>query len=146
MARTKQIRRGYGDQPQMLPRRFPSPFLFIPRQPVTLVELRMRTFSGTIRSKPNWWTKVHDPEIVAKWRQEMIEQDRATVDRLWGGEKRFECGSGEKKWPRDPITDAQLDYIFDQLTYEAGRYDEATGIVVSLSSGSPRQSAEDERS
>ncbi|KAI0656165.1 hypothetical protein C8Q70DRAFT_922407 [Cubamyces menziesii] len=88
----------------------------------------MRTFSGTIRSKPNWWTKVHDPEIVAKWRQEMIEQDRATVDRLWGGEKRFECGSGEKKWPRDPITDAQLDYIFDQLTYEAGRYDEATGI------------------
>ncbi|KAI0324708.1 hypothetical protein GY45DRAFT_1349273 [Cubamyces sp. BRFM 1775] len=81
-----------------------------------------------IRSKPNWWTKVHDAEIIAKWRQEMVEQDRATVDRLWGGEGRFEHGDGKKKWPRDPITNAQLDYIFGQLRYEAGRYDEPTGI------------------
>ncbi|KAH9894735.1 hypothetical protein C8Q73DRAFT_745225 [Cubamyces lactineus] len=91
----------------------------------------MRTFSGAIRSKPNWWTKVHDADIVAKWRQEMVDQDRATVDELWGGEERLEHGRGEKQWPRDPITDAQLAYIFDQLRYEAGRYDEATGIYAS---------------
>ena len=31
---------------------------------------------------------------------------------------------------RSKITDAQLDYIFDQLRYEATRYDAATGIFV----------------
>ncbi|CDO73346.1 hypothetical protein BN946_scf185008.g109 [Trametes cinnabarina] len=107
---------------------FPSPFEFQEREPVSLVELRMRRFSYLIRSKPDWWTKVHDPEIVAKWRQEMIHEDAEVVEELWGGEKRFEHGNGQKLWPRDPISDAQLDYIFDELKYEASRRDEATGI------------------
>ena len=38
----------YGHRPQG----FPSPFNFINRAPYTLVELRMRLFSGKIRSKP----------------------------------------------------------------------------------------------
>ncbi|KAI0663680.1 hypothetical protein C8Q70DRAFT_1042365 [Cubamyces menziesii] len=91
----------------------------------------MRTLSGVIRSKPNWWSKVRDASIVTKWRQEIVNQDRTIVDKLWGGDERFEHGDGEKKWPRDPITDAQLAYIFDQLEYEASRYDEATGIFSS---------------
>ncbi|KAJ2970928.1 hypothetical protein NUW54_g12620 [Trametes sanguinea] len=107
---------------------FPSPFRFNSREPITLVELRMRKFSGMIRSKPDWWTKVNDPEIMAKWREEMVEEDRKAVQKLWGGEERFRHGRGTKQWPRDPITDAQLNYIFEELKYEASRYEERTGI------------------
>ncbi|KAI0750432.1 hypothetical protein C8Q74DRAFT_1310045 [Fomes fomentarius] len=32
----------------------PSPFVFGQSEPITLVELRMRHFSGNIRYKPNW--------------------------------------------------------------------------------------------
>ncbi|OSD06643.1 hypothetical protein PYCCODRAFT_1383781 [Trametes coccinea BRFM310] len=113
------------------PLRFPSPFVFNNREPITLIELRMRRFSGMIRSKPDWWAKINDPQLVAKWRQEMVEQDREAVDRLWGGEERYKHGSGKKKWPRDAITEAQLDYIFDQLKYEASQRDEETGIFAS---------------
>ncbi len=113
---------------------FPSPFEFNFRHPISLVELRMWKLSGQIRSKPNWWNKVQDPELVAKWREEMVEQDAAIVDRFWGGPKRLASdltSTAEKQWPRSQITDAQLDYIFDQLRYEATRYDADTGIFVS---------------
>ncbi|RDX46301.1 hypothetical protein OH76DRAFT_1407017 [Lentinus brumalis] len=107
---------------------FTSPFNFVNRDPTTLVELRMRRFSGKIRSKPDWWEKVNDPAIVEKWRAEIVEQDRELVDRLWGGEERFIYRDGGKKWPREPITQAQVDYIFDELKYEASRRDPETGI------------------
>ncbi|RPD53848.1 hypothetical protein L226DRAFT_563700 [Lentinus tigrinus ALCF2SS1-7] len=108
--------------------KFPSPFMFEQREPITLVELRMRFFSGKIRSKPNWWEKVHDSSITKKWREEIVEQDRALVDKLWGGEERFICEDDSKKWPRDTITEAQIDYIFDELKYEAAQRDPDTGI------------------
>lgn len=111
---------------------FPSPVIFEGNHiPITLVELRMRRFSGMIRAKLGWWEKVHDTELVAKWRAEMVEQDRSAVNTFWGGEGRYDYGRGEKKWPRDTITDAQLDYIFDQLKYEASQRDPSTGIFVS---------------
>ncbi|OBZ78275.1 hypothetical protein A0H81_02673 [Grifola frondosa] len=110
------------------PVEFPSPFDRSNCFPITLVELRMRTFSGQIREKPRWWEKVHNPEIMAKWRKEIVEQDEAVVNRFWGGEERFNEGRGEKKWPRDNITDAQLDYIFDELRYLACQADLETGI------------------
>ncbi|OSC97254.1 hypothetical protein PYCCODRAFT_1377542 [Trametes coccinea BRFM310] len=88
----------------------------------------MRTLSGMIRSKPDWWVKIHDPELVAKWRQEMVDQDRDAVEKLWGGEERFEHGWGKKQWPRDEITVSQLDYIFEQLKYESSQRDDETGI------------------
>ncbi|KAI0367129.1 hypothetical protein BV20DRAFT_1055109 [Pilatotrama ljubarskyi] len=44
--------------------------------------------------------------------------------------KRFNHGNGQKQWPHDPITDVQLDYIFDELEYEASQRDPATGIFV----------------
>ncbi|KAI0755810.1 hypothetical protein C8Q74DRAFT_1452369 [Fomes fomentarius] len=90
---------------------FPSPF-----------------FSGKIRSKPNWWEKVSDAAIVAKWRQEIVDEDRQLVDRLWGGEEYFEDGDGQKKWPREPITPAQVDYIFAELAHVASQRDPETGI------------------
>ena len=115
---------------------FPSPFDFRLREPITLVELRMNYFSGKIRSKPNWWEKVHDADIVAKWRSEIVEHDQVVVEKLWGGEERFEHAQGKKKWPRDPITTAQLDYIFDELKYAASQRDRETGIYVSRCSES----------
>ena len=117
-------------------REFPSPFDFNAFAPVTLVELRMRILSGVIRAKHLWWEKVHDSEIVAKWRAEIVEQDRVAVERLWGGEERMKDtvyigGQGHpKQWPRDPINDTQLDYIFKELKWAASRRDEATGIFV----------------
>lgn len=40
--------------------------------PVTLItELTMMAVSNTIREKPNWWLKYQDPEISARWRQEI---------------------------------------------------------------------------
>ncbi len=135
MARTSQIRQAAlaaGAPDDAPPPEFPSPFVFNNREPITLVELRMRRFSGIIRAKPVWWEKVRDAELVAKWRAEMVEQDRVSVDSLWSGEGRFDYGSGEKQWPRDPLTDAQLDYIFTQLKHEADKRDPATGIYVSL--------------
>ncbi|RDX42431.1 hypothetical protein OH76DRAFT_1362802 [Lentinus brumalis] len=88
----------------------------------------MRLFSGKIRSKPDWWEKVNDPSIVEKWREETIQHDRALVDKLWGGDERYKHGKGEKRWPREPITQAQVDYIFDEVKYEAARRDPGTGI------------------
>ncbi|KAI0738406.1 hypothetical protein C8Q80DRAFT_277017 [Daedaleopsis nitida] len=119
-------REGVGDSEP--PPAFPSPFVFNTRELVTLVELRMRRFSGSIRAKPDWWAKVNENGIVAKWRAEIVEQDRVLVDRLWGGEERYEYGEGEKQWPWDPITDPQLDYLFAELRHEARRRDPKTGI------------------
>ncbi|TBU22544.1 hypothetical protein BD311DRAFT_770246 [Dichomitus squalens] len=107
---------------------FPSPFETNNRTPITLVELRMRRFSGTVRSKPDWWRKIHDDEIVMKWRREMIEHDTVMVDKFWGGDKYYDSGTGEKQWPREKISDVQLSYIFDELRYEASQYDKGTGI------------------
>ena len=117
------------DQPRPT---FKSPFGINDLPPISLVELRMRWLSGKVRSKPEWWRKVRDDEIVAKWRREMVEHDAVMVDKFWGGEKYYDSGSGEKQWPREKLTDVQLDYIFDELRYEAGRYDEQTGIFVSM--------------
>ena len=54
----------------------PSPFRVNRFQLVTLVELRMRFYSGKIRAKPRWWEKIHDPIIAVKWRDEV---DRKSV-------------------------------------------------------------------
>ncbi|KAJ2968094.1 hypothetical protein NUW54_g13319 [Trametes sanguinea] len=44
------------------------------------------------------------------------------------GEKRLEEGRGEKQWPRDPITEPQLRYLFDELRYLTTQRDGVTGI------------------
>ncbi|TFK85149.1 hypothetical protein K466DRAFT_552529 [Polyporus arcularius HHB13444] len=97
---------------------FPSPFDFNVREPVTLVELRMRKLSGMIRQKSRWWEKILDDALVAKWRAEMVEYDDVA---------RAEEG-GEDSWPGNALTDAQLDYIFAELKYVAGERDDKDGI------------------
>ncbi|KAH9915922.1 uncharacterized protein BXZ73DRAFT_92541 [Epithele typhae] len=116
------------------PKPFLTPFDYNYIDPITLVETRMRYYSGKIRAKPLWWEKIHDSTIAAKWRAEMVEHDRVTHDGLWGGERRFDEDDEEghaKKWPRDPLTDAQIEYIFDELVYEASVLDPSTGIFAS---------------
>ncbi len=39
--------------------------------PRTLLELDMMRLSATIREKERWWDKYTNPEIVAKWREEV---------------------------------------------------------------------------
>ncbi|KAI0657024.1 hypothetical protein C8Q70DRAFT_1056268 [Cubamyces menziesii] len=109
---------------------FRSPFEFQERLPLTLVELRMRRFSGKIRQKPRWWEKVQDDALVEKWRKEMITEDWKLVESLWGGKERFREGrpGHEKRWPRDPIGPGQLDYIFEELRHDAQAIDMDTGI------------------
>ncbi|KAH9925048.1 uncharacterized protein BXZ73DRAFT_50116 [Epithele typhae] len=87
----------------------------------------MSFFSQTVRSKPSWWEKIHNHDIVAKWREEMVEHDRETVEALWGGERHADPRGMVKMWPRDPLTDAQLKYIFEELEYEASQLDPTTG-------------------
>ncbi|KAI9061577.1 hypothetical protein FKP32DRAFT_1575681 [Trametes sanguinea] len=114
--------------PEEVKRTFPSPFTFIINNPVPLVELRLRRFAREILEKPRWWEKVFDEDIVARWKREFVEHDRAMVEQYWGGEKRLEEGRGEKQWPRDPITEPQLRYLFDELRYLTTQRDGMTGI------------------
>ncbi|KAI0750496.1 hypothetical protein C8Q74DRAFT_1459944 [Fomes fomentarius] len=95
---------------------FRSPYEFDMRDPVTLVELRMRDLSYIIRQKPRWWKKVNDA-LVAKWRAEMIKFDRLS----WRHQN--------IRRPRDdPITHTQLDYVFAELKYAASKVESTTGI------------------
>lgn len=68
----------------------------------------MQQLSYALRSKPSWWTKYKDPEIREKWKTEATEQ---TI-------------MGHK------LTEAEVDYVLDELAgYEEMRDDE-TGIQV----------------
>ncbi|EJF59629.1 hypothetical protein DICSQDRAFT_171808 [Dichomitus squalens LYAD-421 SS1] len=50
------------------------------------------------------------------------------VERFWGGNEYWKRGDGEKQWPRDKITDVQLNYLLDELRYGASQYDDETDI------------------
>ncbi|KAI9154930.1 Citrate synthase-like protein [Paramyrothecium foliicola] len=41
-------------------------------------EVCMLRFIEEITNKPNWWVKVHDPEITKRWKQEALEHDWAS--------------------------------------------------------------------
>ncbi|KAG0247206.1 hypothetical protein BGZ95_008916, partial [Linnemannia exigua] len=56
--------------------------------PVTLItELTMMAVSNTIREKPQWWLKYKDPEISAKWKQEIESAGLERHERYRLGEK-----------------------------------------------------------
>ncbi len=121
---------------------FRSPYEFHARDPATLVELRMRNLSNIIRQKPRWWEKVNDDTLVAKWRAEMVEFDRLASGQEWKepGSDRDDEDNDEgnevwdqpknKRWPRDPITDTQLDYVFTELKWAASQVVRTSGIHV----------------
>ncbi|KAG9100175.1 hypothetical protein FS749_016038 [Ceratobasidium sp. UAMH 11750] len=39
-----------------------------------LVELEMTRLSAALRSKPSWWIKFRDQDVLAKWRAEALEK------------------------------------------------------------------------
>lgn len=99
---------------------FRTPYEFHKRDPVTLVELRMRKLSNIIRQKPRWWEKLNDNALVARWRATFVKLDQRNRQNMVA------------LWPGD-ITDAQLDYVFDELKWVASQLESTTGIHVSQS-------------
>ncbi len=67
------------------------------------------------------------PSGARKWWTRTVSQ---LVNKLWGGQEYLEDGDGEKKRPRDPITAAQIKYIFVELEHVASQRDPKTGIFV----------------
>ena len=64
----------------------------------------MMRMSAVIRAKPEWYVKMRDADIVARWMREAADQG---------------------------MTEAQIRYVLAELAYYAGLRDEGTGIEVS---------------
>ena len=39
--------------------------------------MRMCAMSQAIREKPRWWEKIKEPDIMARWRKEALEQQES---------------------------------------------------------------------
>ncbi|WP_405820529.1 DUF4246 domain-containing protein [Streptomyces sp. NBC_00838] len=76
--------------------------------PRTLRELQMMRCSSHIRSKPEWFDKMNDAEIAARWAREAVAQG---------------------------LTEAQVRYVLAELPYYAGLRDARTGVEVSAVDG-----------
>ncbi|MEV6684338.1 DUF4246 domain-containing protein [Streptomyces sp. NPDC051130] len=76
--------------------------------PRTLRELQMMECSAHIRAKPEWFDKMNDADIVARWTQEAVAQG---------------------------LTEAQVRYVLAELLHYAALRDERTGIEVSAVDG-----------
>ncbi|WP_372460251.1 DUF4246 domain-containing protein [Nocardia coffeae] len=91
---------------------FPLPFLdsykVAVAPPRSLRELQMMQLSAQIRSKPQWFVKMNDGDIRARWAREAAEQG---------------------------LTEAQIRYVLAELAYYAEPRDERTGIEVSAVDG-----------
>ncbi len=91
---------------------FPLPFVAsrtMPwAKPRTLRELEMMQCSAHIRAKPDWFVKLNDADIVARWTREALAEG---------------------------LTEAQIRYVLAELAYYAGLRDERTGIEVSAVDG-----------
>ncbi|MVU83485.1 DUF4246 family protein [Nocardia sp. ET3-3] len=91
---------------------FPLPFLESYRvavtPPRTLRELQMMQMSAQIRAKPQWFVKMRDAGLVAKWTTEASEQG---------------------------LTEAQIRYVLAELAHYADLRDEHTGIEVAAVDG-----------
>ncbi|MGW4023162.1 DUF4246 domain-containing protein [Streptomyces sp. NPDC005009] len=76
--------------------------------PRTLRELEMMRCSSHIRAKPEWFDKMNDADIVARWTREAVAQG---------------------------LTEAQVRYVLDELRYYAALRDGRTGVEVSAVDG-----------
>ncbi|KAF9049333.1 hypothetical protein BDZ89DRAFT_1057685, partial [Hymenopellis radicata] len=115
MARTSQIKKS---------RRLPPPFADCSYHddgtgwgdvPRTIVELRMCQLSAILRDKPEWYNKINDPVIRAKWREEALATEQALPQDL------------DPEWK---LTEAMVDYVLDEMEAYTMLRDEATGIQV----------------
>lgn len=77
---------------------------------IPLVEHEMLQLSTTLRSKPSWWTKCHDPEILAKWRAEALAQ-------------------------ANRMRESHIDYVLQELEGYAKLRDEESGAEVACNDG-----------
>ncbi|MFE5947284.1 DUF4246 domain-containing protein [Streptomyces sp. NPDC056480] len=76
--------------------------------PRTLRELEMMRCSSHIRAKPEWFEKMNDADVVARWTREAIDQG---------------------------LTEAQVRYVLAELAHYAALRDPGTGIEVSAVDG-----------
>ncbi|MFJ5136488.1 DUF4246 domain-containing protein [Streptomyces sp. NPDC088707] len=76
--------------------------------PRTLREVEMMQCSSHIRAKPQWFDKMNDAGIVARWTQEAIDQG---------------------------LTEAQVRYVIAELAHYAALRDPHTGVEVSAVDG-----------
>ncbi|WP_424215005.1 DUF4246 domain-containing protein [Streptomyces sp. BI20] len=76
--------------------------------PRTLAELRMIACGAHIRSKPGWFEKMRDAEVLARWGREAAEQG---------------------------LTEAQVRHVLAELAHYAGLRDGRTGVEVSAVDG-----------
>jgi hypothetical protein len=76
--------------------------------PRTVRELQIMRCSAHIRAKPEWFEKMKDPEIVARWTREAVAQG---------------------------LTEAQVRYVLAELVHYAALRDGRTGIEVSAVDG-----------
>ncbi|KAF8901230.1 hypothetical protein CPB85DRAFT_1552686 [Mucidula mucida] len=101
---------------------YPHPFLFDENDtsltpgewgdaPRSVVELTMCALSAAIRDKPDWREKMKDPAILAKWRQEALDQTPAEPE-------------GRK------ITVEMVDYVLQELEAYARIGDDENGIEI----------------
>ena len=74
------------------------------------------TVSSTIRQKPNWWTKIHDPTIVAKWEDEIAPQ---ITDKL----------------PKGTDSSAALRVVLEELKWMVSRGNREVGAVPAAVNG-----------
>ncbi|MGW2014742.1 DUF4246 domain-containing protein [Streptomyces sp. NPDC001927] len=77
-------------------------------KPRTLRELEIMRCSAHIRAKPEWFDKMNDADIVARWTREAVDQG---------------------------LTEAQVRYVLAELVHYAALRDERTGIEVSAVDG-----------
>ncbi|KAG9042774.1 hypothetical protein FS837_010393 [Tulasnella sp. UAMH 9824] len=73
---------------------------------LTLTDLRMIDLSYALRSKPSWWAKYNDPTIRTKWKEEALRHE------IRGGK----------------LSEAEVDWVLDELEDLAKMRDDATGI------------------
>ncbi|OCH91966.1 hypothetical protein OBBRIDRAFT_802898 [Obba rivulosa] len=111
---------------------FPSPFDYIQNEYVPLIEQRMRKFASEITEiteKPRWYEKVlddaieQDDELLKKLSWET--KDSSDLDK---GAHYWQKREATQQWPRDRVTDVQLNWVFDYLRWAACQRDSATGI------------------
>ena len=38
--------------------------------------MQMCAMSHTIREKPRWWEKLNDPDVMTRWKEEGLEQQK----------------------------------------------------------------------
>ena len=93
--------------------------------------MRMCAMSHAIREKPRWWEKIRDPEIVARWRKEALEQQESMPRHRRLSEVMVSDLTVNDN--RCQTIMCQVDHVLDELHGYAALRDSETGIEVGLS-------------